>query len=190
MGLSHLLFVEGAPVARWRELLVPRAHAHPGHYVEGQVFAELITPTALDLMARTTLAVVEGTTGAIRSAIVGFYDPAAGALGPSLADAVVHLSGTAEREGASVPFSAEATAVDVLDAATALPDVSGCPVVGEAEGGVLRLEVSIGLWLDRVPFDELTGDEPAPFVRGEAPHNAFVRGLRKALAYPIDHLPQ
>lgn len=189
MGLSHLLFVEGTPVAQWRELLVPQAHAHPGHYVEGQIFAELLAPTALDLTTSTRLAVVEGTTGEIRSAIVGFYDPRAEVLDPALGDAVVVLSGTAERDGATVAFTAEATAADVLDEAIALPDVSGCPVSGDAEGGLLRLEVSIGLWLDRVPFDQLAGDAPAPFMRGEAPHNAFVRGLRKALAYPIEHLP-
>jgi len=195
MGLGRMIFVEGAPVAmnQWRALWVPEAAAHPGHYVGGQVFAELLESQLVDLTAPGTLAVVEGTTGAIRSAVVGFHDPAVGTLDPALDDAVVRLAGTAERDGQSIRFTAAADAADVTDAASGFPDISGCPVADAAdvEGGILRLEVSVGIWLDRVPFDELTTtEEPAPFVRGEAPHNAFVRGLRKAVAYPTDHLPE
>lgn len=192
MGLSQLIFVEGAPVAtRWQELLVPQARAHPGHYVGGQVFAELLRPSLVDLTTSSTLAMVQGTTGTIRSAVVGFHDPSEGSLDPRLDDAVVMLSGTAERDAQVVAFTARAAAADVLDEASGLPDVAGCPVEGtNVEGGILRLHFSLGLWLDRVPFDELEDLEgPSPFVPGEAPHNAFVRGLRKALGYSVDHLP-
>lgn len=190
LALDSLVFVDGDPIARrWRRWLLREAHAHPGHFAEGRVLAEMLSPVDIDLLAPATeLATVAGVTGMIRSGGLVFRDtspPADASSSRRGATGAIRVAGAAVRGGDEVAFDAVATADDLRDPASGAPELRGCPVHdGDATegGGTLALEVSVATWLARVPFEELSRDG-ASLVPGRAPHNAFVRGTRKAIAY-------
>jgi hypothetical protein len=195
--VEHLVYLEGAPVARaprlrqrLRELVVPEAHAHPGHYDEGQVFGEMVTPGLVDLLAGDTLlGSAEGVTGVVQSAMLRFADPAA-LNADEMEGAVVVVEGIARLPGDAASersFVARALPAEVLSSNTDQPEVYGCPVTdGDVQSdGVMTLEVHVRLWLDQVDFAELpAGSERATVLPSDgAAFNAFHRGLRKVAAY-------
>ncbi|MEM9693099.1 MAG: hypothetical protein AAGA56_11175 [Myxococcota bacterium] len=191
LATAGMQWVDGAPVgatasftqrvARW---LIPEAHAHPGHYAEGQVLAAMDRAERLDLLSSRSLASVDAITGDIRSAAIWFDDRAASAAS---------IAGRASSpDGVMVAFEATITAEDLIESASGEARVEGCPVVGGplAADATLRLEVDLGLWLARVPFEDLAAsgtttnpDIPVEFSPGSPAHTALVRGARKAGGY-------
>jgi len=200
LSIGPLRYVEGAPVAlreparrraRWIEALssVRTAHAHPGHYEEGQTLGEMLRPTTVDLAAGPTdLGSSPGVSGVARSALFCFQSPPAGELAASLGDDVVLIEGTATSlaSGDSLRFRARASVEQVLDA-EGQPFVAGCELDDGniQENGSVRLLVFPSVWLDQTDFSELStnDDEPIELDPATTPHKAFVRGLKKAAAY-------
>jgi len=202
--LEYLRYAQGSPVAaapRGRSLprrlaawLVPEAQAHPGHYDEGATLGEMRTPQLVELLgAPQTLGAEPGVSGDAHSALVRFHgDDSASASYP---DAVAFVAGTATRDGVSRPFVAVATRDEVLDTSSDLPEVPGCPLDGgpmDADG-TIHLEVQLRLWVDQIDFalvPEPAQDEDAiELTVGEPPHNAFLRGVKKAAAYQFHYEP-
>ncbi len=192
LALSDLVYVEGAPVARLLRF-IRNAHAHPGHYREGDVLGEAHAPTVVDLLgAETSLGATEAVTGLARSVTLGFHDPETGAP-RSPRSAVALVEGIARREGEDErAFIAHDFASDVLSSVSELPEVSGCPLQsGDFTGdGVVTLQVQVQLWLDQIDFGEVPAADAAdPYELGsaEAARNAFIRGVKKAAAYTFSY---
>lgn len=185
IGLSTLLYLEGAPVAR-RWALMRSAHAHPGHYQGGTVLGESHTRAVVDLLGGPfSLGVSEAVSGIARSVTLGFLDrddtPVA------LVEGVARRDGDEDRV-----FVARAFTADLLSTATSLPEVSGCRLDdGELLGeGVVTLEVQVRRWLDQIDFSEVVAQpEPYRLAEGEPATNAFLRGVRKAAAYAFTYRP-
>lgn len=197
VAFEHLYFVTGEPVggvSRFLDWLVPSAFAHPGHYDSGDVLAELNERVELDLLARPLLlAPRDAVTGVARSAVVSFGaledEPA---LGGSDAESgvAVFVEGRAASQEMAVRFRVDVTTAELANPASDLPEVSGCPFEGKLSAdGVVQGTVSTRVWLDQVDFSGLDGAEAEPVVleRGSTAHNAFVRGVRKALAYSFSY---
>jgi hypothetical protein len=212
VGIGSLAYVEGAPVALhhrpvldrpvldappargWFEL--PSAHAHPGHYVEGTVLGEVTVPTAVDLLAgEVSLGETDGITGTARSARFVFADPTAASISGAMGDAVAIVSGVARKDGeVDRPFRAVAQTADVLPTCSDIPEVDGCVLdAGSVSGdGTVVLTIAATLWLDQVDFGDLpepVGGETIELTPGEPAHNAFARGLKKAIAYHFEFVP-
>ena len=194
LSIGPLRYLEGAPVAsfqgfRW----IRTAHAHPGHYVEGETLGEMLEPVTVDLARGVTdLGRGAGVTGVARSARFFFQSPAAGELSELLGQSVVLVEGSATTGGETRSFRARALLEDVLDA-DQHPFVAGCPFENGdiRENGAVRLTVWPSVWLDQVDFGELPVDAA---VRSElepetTPHKAFTRGLKKAAAYVFAYEP-
>lgn len=207
VGIGSLAYVEGAPVALHRPptpgvapahgwLEIPAAHAHPGHYVEGTVLGEMTVPAAVDLLAgEVSLGETDGITGTARSARFVFADPAAASISGAMGDAVAIVSGVARKDGEiDRPFRAVAQAADVLPTGSDIPEVDGCVLdAGSVSGdGTVILTIRATLWLDQIDFGDLpepVGGEAVELTPGEPPHNAFARGLKKAIAYHFEFVP-
>src|SRR5690606_26165593 len=101
VSIGPLRYVEGAPFAR-RPLLerlvaIRTAHAHPGHYHEGGVLGEMLTPTSVDLGAlgeeALELGAGTGITGTALSARFTFRAPPEGPYADALGEHVVVVEG-------------------------------------------------------------------------------------------------
>lgn len=190
LSVGDVVYLEGAPIA-WRPAAwIAQAHAHPGHYREGNVLGEVHAPTLVDLLAGpTSLGVTEAVTGRAQSATFGFYDPAAGEA-PTEEDAVVTLEGIASRAGDDDrPFVVHVYAADLLSSATELPEVAGCVLdAGDFESdGAVTVTVRTELWLEQVDFSAVPPGESQELAADEPPRNAFVRGVKKAAAYAFTY---
>lgn len=212
VAFASLTYVEGAPVASLgplpkaapapdRGLLyllsLRSAHAHPGHYVEGAVVGEMTSPTVVDLLGdQVSLGESEGVTGTARSARIVFADPATSGFADTMGDAVVIVSGVAQKEGeADRRFRGTALPADVFPTGKDIPEVDGCILDDGAvsSDGTVLLTIDVKLWLDQIDFADVpapTDGEIAELVHGESPHNALSRGIKKALAYHFRFIPR
>ncbi len=194
LSMGPLRYLEGAPVAlfpdfRW----IRSAHAHPGHYVEGDTLGEMLTPVTVELAHGVTeLGTGAGVTGFARSARFLFQFPAEGELAGMLGESVVLVEGTATSGREKRVFRARAALEDVVDA-DGHPFVAGCAFENGdiRDDGVVRLTVWPSVWLDQVDFGELPADAAAPseLDPNTTPHKAFTRGLKKAAAYVFAYEP-
>lgn len=183
MGLGPVYFFEGDPLfARrtiWDRLLGIRvAHAHPGHYQQGEALAQLLEAAQVDLMSPSParLGTVEGVTGAYRSASVGIHPPA---TGPT-----IELAGTATREDDAVEFVARLDLDLDVEGIAFEKDVDGSP-------GRVRIGIDVNRWLLRADFADLAGEESSvELVEGTQPWNALVRGVDNTSAYVFEWIEE
>jgi len=184
LSLGPVYFFEGEPLfARatiWDRLLGIRvAHAHPGHYQEGDALAQILESTVVDLTSAepTSLGLAEGVTGDYRSARVGIHTPSPDA---PLDGHTLAVAGTATDGVETVPFT---THLD-LDL-----DVEGIAFDHDVDGspGRVHITVDVQRWLERADFTGLapTGTEPVVLEEGMQPWNALVRGVDNTSALII-----
>lgn len=156
VDLGQLSFFEGDPLfsQALRAVLVSRAYAHPGHYMEGDALAELLAEKRFDLLGAPTLfGVAEGVTGDYNSAEIRLTG--------------VTLEGVARKDGVEVRFAAEVTEErDIRGIAF------GAPV--RAATGHVDMMIDLSRWLDRADF---TGVTDGPLTSDQQPYRALVRGL-------------
>jgi hypothetical protein len=207
VSVGPLYYHEGAPLAGYHEpprreqrwfapwFGVRAAHAHPGHYVEGETLGEMLTPTSVDLLLGPhQLAAAQGVTGTIRSGSFSFGEPPLGPLSDQLGAQVVLVEGIATSETTSLGFRATAVEDDVLNT-QGEPVIIGCAFADGAvnRDGTVAVTVDVALWLDQVDFGQVAPEADGARVDwavGSPSHNAFVRGLKKAAAYWFRYLPQ
>ncbi|MCC6217570.1 MAG: hypothetical protein IT376_22115 [Polyangiaceae bacterium] len=190
VSLGPLYYHSGAPVVArlrpwWIGLGVRIAHAHPGHYVQGEVLGESLTERVVDLaQGPIVLGAGEGVTGTARSARLTFSEAPSGELARALAGGVVRIEGTAERDGAVLEFGATVSASDLRDS-TGTVGVAGCSLTdGEITGdGTVTLAVRLEEALDQVDFVDLAAAGRVDLPPASRAHQALVRGLRKAATY-------
>lgn len=199
MSIEALSLLEGAPLgfqspARdprrfLRELFIGTAYAHPGHYQEGGVLAEMLTPTSVDLTKTTPLGTSHGITGHPGSGKVVFGSPATGPFADRLEEALLHVVGRAERaDDSSVRHFLARADRSELSSTDALAEVTGCPFEGGPlrPGGTIELRVDLALWFNQVDFEGVSpGSEqnPTPLDENERAHNGLLRGVAKAAGY-------
>lgn len=200
LSIGSLRLLEGAPLGlrtpRSRsllDLLVKTAHAHPGHYHEGAVLAEMLSPQSVDLLETTELDGAEAVTGAPLSGQLVLTSPAIGAHAELLDEAVVRLEGVARPTDPDVddePRRFVATAsVAELGGSMGIVEITGCPYDGGPirAAGTMLLGVDVALWLDQVDFTGIAPEASAVSLSTDArAHNGFLRGLAKAAAYRFD----
>jgi len=196
LALDYLYYVSGPPAGLVRRddffsssIAISTAHAHPGHYDSGDVLAELQGPVTLDLLApETTLGEGAGVTGLALSAIVTL-----GSLGGDDETLAVVLEGVASQGEITVPFRASVARAAIDNPTSHLPEVDGCPLDdAEIEGdGTVLLEVGVAVWLDNIDFAEVSVPESgvAELEPETPPHNAFRRGIAKAIGYQFQYSP-
>ena len=194
LSIGPLRYLQGAPVARFHGFRwIRSAHAHAGHYLEGDTLGEMLTPLTVELAHGVTdLGTGAGVTGIARSARFLFQLPAEGELAALLGQSVVLIEGTATSGRQRRAFRARAALDDVLDA-DGHPFVAGCPFENGdiRDDGAVRLTVWPSVWLDQVDFGDLPADAAAPseLEPDTTPHKAFTRGLKKAAAYVFGYEP-
>jgi hypothetical protein len=146
------------------------AHAHPGHYQEGEALAELFSPSTVDLLAGAALGDASGVTGRYRSA--GLMLGSDAAIGGSVA-----LEGKAAKAGgAEVAFTGKLTVTEKIVGIAA----------GEAEVAPpiqVTLKVDLARYLQRVDFAALTGTGTVAIPAGSQAENALGRGVANTSAY-------
>jgi len=159
----------------WRELLGGGvAHAHPGHYQEGDALGEVLQPATFDLLAADSAPLGEaaGVTGRYRSAQVTLSNGA-----DNDGHAVV-IAGTARKGDERVDFSA------ALDLEL---DVRGVAFGAEISDGAgrVRLTVDLARWIERVDFSALDGASGPVTIDAATPQadNALRRGVENTSAY-------
>lgn len=193
LSVGPLYYFDGEPVTASRARRSWRfglgvAHAHPGHFVPGAAVGQMLVSDTVDLAAGpSSLAAGSGVTGTARSGRFSFGVPPAGARAGALAGKLVRVEGTFTKAGASKAFVATAGADDLKDAAGE-DEVDGCIFSsGAITGpGTVTLKIALTTWLDQVDFDKATTSDPASLDGTEA-GNAFVRGVKKALAYQFSY---
>jgi hypothetical protein len=204
LSIGELYYFSGPPVVAslpparrapsWRDPFTLRAaHAHPGHYTEGDALGQMLTPETADLLVETDLADAEAVTGRYESARFSFASPPQGDLAADLSGHVVWVNGEATKGSTTLLFRARANAEDILNT-NGEPWVEGCVFDAadiEAEGTV-TLIVHPAVWFDQVDFADappwLEG-ERVDLPPGEPTHKAFVRGLKKGTAYTFAYAP-
>jgi hypothetical protein len=194
LSIGPLRYLQGAPVALFRSFRwIRSAHAHPGHYVDGDTVGEMLAPVTVELaQGVTALGTGAGVAGIARSARFLFQFPAEGELAERLGESVVLVEGTASAGQERRAFRARAGLEDVLDA-DGHPSVAGCAFENGdiRDDGVVRLTVRPSVWLDQVDFSELPAGAagPSELEPESTPHKAFARGLRKAAAFVFAYEP-
>ncbi|MBK8252035.1 MAG: hypothetical protein IPK82_05140 [Polyangiaceae bacterium] len=195
LSVGALYYFTGPPVVahnnslpHWKGFLtIPTAHAHPGHYSEGDALGEMVEPQTINLLDPDFLAPSEAVTGHYESARFTFQNPPEGELAPMLESHVILIEGQASKENVTISFRATADESDILNA-DGNPFVEGCvfKVVDIESSGKVTLTIHPEVWFDQVDFSLVSpseNGEPVNLTPGEIPHKAFVRGLKKGTAY-------
>lgn len=166
---------EGWPARLARRLLGVRlAHAHPGHYQQGEALGEVLSHGTVDLLAAapTRLGTAEGITGRYRSARVA-YAPAADNAGHA-----AHLRGVAKKGGESIAFAGD------LDASE---EIAGIACAAEVDGGAegkMTLSVALEQWIARIDFTQLDASAGEVTLEPDSQaHNALTRGIHNTSAF-------
>lgn len=187
LSVASLYFFEGEPLfarvdrrpmhERLLGLVIGTAHAHPGHYVEGEALADLLEPVTLDLLAPDQrLGQANGVSGAYNSVRV-VLKPAA-----TLENHTARMAGTATKDGVTVRFTAH------LDLDQAIEGVAfGADL--EASGGEVHLAVDPAEWVRRIDFGTLDATQVVELQDGTQPYNAFTRGVENTAAFHFSWIP-
>lgn len=203
VSVGALHYFSGSPIEGEEASIVPvaprpsllgwlapaSAHAHPGHYKEGDARGEMLVPTNIELaLGPVDLPAGEGITGVVRSGRFTWGEP------PSDLDgALVVVEGTATKGELHKVFRLRGERADVLDSSDE-PEVVGC-VFHEVEmesDGVVTLRVDPRVWLDQAEFDTVPDsedDEPVDVPEDDLAARAFVRGLKKSSAFTFSYEP-
>lgn len=187
-------------LARFGNLFVKTAYAHPGHYIEGAAMGQMLVPTTVDLLGGSIeLADGNGVTGLTNSARFTWQSPAMGTLAPALEGHVILTQGSATKGDITVQFIAKADAPEVVDGDQKV-EVAGC-AFGATPGdvgidmdgdGTVTLTLVPSVWFDQVDFGYVVpGAAGAPTpdangvvdLAGTLAWQGFIRGVRKGTAY-------
>ncbi len=195
LAVASLHYFDGAPVVearldRIRALLLPSAHAHPGHYQEGTAIGQMLVPATVDLLAGSVqLADGDGVTGTLRSARLTL-----GAGTGDLAGRVAIVEGTASKDGTpAVHFRLVATP-DELQKTAVDGKIEGCPFAPADVGGdgTVTVTVDPGRWFGFVDFEGVapgTAEAPTEPAATDTARIGFVLGLGQAPAYGFSYTP-
>lgn len=170
----------GPEVWPWRLLRtalgVGTAHAHPGHYQEGEALAESLTSGAFDLLSGkpAPLGVAAGVSGSYRSVQVN--------LSPAAGGHTVEVAGTAAKGTLKVAFSASLELTSKVKGIAFGAEVTTSP-------GKVRLTVDLVRWLERVDFSKLSSSVPVTFQQGSQADNALQRGVVNTSAFIPKWIP-
>lgn len=187
VALGPVYLFEGEPLLGrlFHRFVLAQAHAHPGHYQEGEAMGEVLDQVVVDLLARdaTHLGTLHAVTGTCHSARVGLGTAEAGLAGSEvLRGHALRVAGEATRAEERVEFDAW------LDIDLYVEGIDFVHEIGE-EPGHLLVEVDLSRWLRRVDFATATpgdgADAPATFEEGAQAHNALSRGVDNTLAYQL-----
>lgn len=193
LALDTLYYVSGPPAGLVRcsdgIFSIPTAQAHPGHYDSGDVLGEFQGPVTLDLLApEQVLGEDGGVSGLALSAVITL-----GSLGGDDGTLAVVLEGVAARGDTTLPFRATIERAAIDNPTSHLPEIDGCPLeAGAIKGdGTVLLEVGVAVWLDNIDFAEVSVPESglALLEPDTPPHNAFRRGIAKAMGYRFEYSP-
>jgi hypothetical protein len=132
----------------------PSAHAHPGHYQQGDTLAEWLATQRVDLLASTPVVLgrARGVTGDYRSMSITLTEPAAAA---SSSGQTLGLAFTAEKDGRVVRARAD------FNVAREVSGVAVDPSIGANGAGVARVEVDLAALVARIDFAGLPASDPA-----------------------------
>ncbi len=150
---------------RWSplSLFVGTAHAHPGHYVEGEALGEVLTTKEVDLLATGPTSLGDA------NAVTGEY----GSM--ELTVTKVRLKGTATLGATTVDFdTTEFTPKEPL-AGIRFEKVLGTEQV------IARINVGLQTWVTRIDFAKTGG--ASAFAADSEAFNAFNRGVLDTSAY-------
>lgn len=185
-ALGPVYLFEGEPLlGRFdlRQLLLPRAYAHPGHYQEGEALGELREQVVIDLLdpEPTRLGMMSAVTGECHSAQIGVGSAESGLAGAEqLEGHALLVRGEAARGDELIPFEASIDLEIFVEGLDFEHEIDDSP-------GHLAVEVDLRRWLRRVDFSTTTpgdGEEGlAIFEEGTQAHNALSRGVDNTLAY-------
>jgi hypothetical protein len=156
---------------------VKTAHAHPGHYTEGEALGQMLEPATFTLSrAENALPGGAGVSGTYRSAQLSFDERAQNVI-------VVEGRGTKGSESRAFRFTAAPR--HVLDTA-GKPVIHGC-VFHETrvEGdGTVQVHVRPNVWFDQVELDDVPpGAAPVDVPESTRAFRAFERGIKNANAF-------
>lgn len=187
VALGPVRWYEGPPIfaLRWweRAIGLSVAHAHPGHYVPGAALADALTRRVVDLTSDqpAALSPADGVTGAAQSAHLELRPPTAD-LGPAataLDGATLTVRGVATMGARTVRFRGSLQLSINLEGVTAS---------GPVDATGWEVQVSVGRWIDRVDFAELTPatpDEEVRFGADSQAANALYRGATSVGSYRV-----
>ena len=187
VALGPLYFFEGDPLFARRTIVdrllgIRVAHAHPGHYQEGDALAQLLEEVEVDLLASAPvpLGTAEGVTGDYNSAQVGIRPLAGGVLdGGSLV-----LAGTATREADTVAFTSHVSLEIDVEGIAFDHDVDGSP-------GRVRVGVDVHRFLLAADFTDLVGSAgPVEVPETSQVFNALNRGVDNTSAYIFEWIEE
>jgi hypothetical protein len=178
LHVGPLYFFEGEPLfARVvRELFtIPSAHAHPGHYVEGEALADLLTGRTVDLLGEPVLlGRADGVTGEYNSVRVGL------ARADDLENHTAELAGTATKDGVTIPWRGTVDLEETVEGVAFGAEVA-------ASNGYVHLDIDLLEWVRRIDFALVTGGAIEP---GTQPHNALLRGVNNTSAFRFNWVTQ
>lgn len=185
VALGPVYLFAGEPLlgSLLQRIFLPRAHAHPGHYQEGEAMGEVLQQAVVDLLAPqpTHLGTLSAVTGTCHSARVGLGTAEEGLAGAdTLRGHALRVAGEATRDEERVEFEAW------LDIDLYVEGIGFDHEIGE-EPGHLLVEVDLTRWLRRVDFATATPgeSEPSTFDEDSQAHNALSRGVDNTLAYRL-----
>lgn len=202
LSVGELYYFDGPPVVASYRPRAPRglggflgfrtAHAHPGHYTEGDALGQMLTPTTVDILKDSELPDGDGVTGTYRSARFEFASPPAGDLAADVDGHLVVVEGEAKKGAETRLFRLTADKADILNA-DGNPYVEGC-IFEETEipaDGTVVLTLRPSVWLDQVDFEavaESPDGKPVEIPAGDTAHKAFGRGLQKGTGFGFSYV--
>lgn len=207
VGLGGLYFFNGAaaavgrfdaPAPRHRSLnfatwlLIPTAHAHPGHYQPGDALGQFLGAAVVDVLApQVRLGLGDGVTGLYRSARVTLKAPTA-ETGP-LGTQVAFAEGEASKGGKTVFFRLAADTADVAASAVS-GNVDGCEfeATDVSSDGTVTLTIDPTVWFQLVDFTNVapgTAATPTEPAKGTDAQLGFAIGLAQIGAYRFTFNP-
>lgn len=152
---------------RWSplSLVIGTAHAHPGHYLEGEALGEVLTATEVDLLATAPTSLGEA------NAVTGEY----GSM--SLAVTKIRLKGTATLGATTVAFdTTELVLKEPLAGVRAERELG-------TEKVTARISMALQTWIARIDFAKAGG--ATAFAADSEAFNAFNRGVLDTSAYAV-----
>lgn len=179
LGASRVVRKQSALAEVLRWISIPSAHAHPGHYVEGEALGEMLTPSTIDLLAPVTLGDANATSGTYRSARFTFAAAPSAEQDAEMGGAVLLIEGDAARDAENRRFLFRAAPADLLNASQK-PEIEGCHFAEhsiEAEGTVV-LTAKPSIWFAAADFSELA-EEPNGAAVEVAKDSRLYRQIRE-----------